>query len=176
MKLKENLLAFAIAVLTIFVAFYGVNTFFPSVDYDDYCGDYRVPKLAEDEATCVGLGGEWVPQDIKCITEPCVQGFCDFFSQCQEEYDSARESRGQKVFFVALPLAIILILIGAFVFGIEAVGTGIIGGGIGTLIYGSGAFWPYTENWIRFLISLIGLVVLIWLIYYFSRKGKKKRK
>jgi len=61
-----------------------------------------------------------------------------------------------------------------FLFGIDVVGSGLMAGGVGTLIYGGGAFWPYTQDWVRFLLSLVGLVALIWFIYYLSnRKGKK---
>ncbi|MFH1311047.1 MAG: hypothetical protein ABIH65_01435 [Nanoarchaeota archaeon] len=85
------------------------------------------------------------------------------------------KERSKKVFFLALPVGIAIVALGAFFFGLETVGVGLMGGGIGTLIYGSGAYWPYTLNWIRFLISLIGLVILIWLAYYFNKKfGKKK--
>lgn len=176
MKFKEVLLAIAIAVLVIFVTFYGINTVFPKPQYEDYCGDVRTFQVYETAEQCIAVGGLWTPQDIKCITEPCPQGYCDTDYTCRQEYESALNARARNVFFVALPLGILLVALGAFFFGIESVGTGIIGGGVGTLIYGSGAYWPYTENWIRFVISLIGLVVLVWLIYYFEKRAKKKAK
>ncbi len=175
MKTKELVLAVAIMVLTIFVTFYGINTIFPKADYEDFCGARNVVKLIETETECVDAGGAWTPEERQCVTEPCPQGYCDLYSQCNADYENANKIRSQKVFYIALPLGILIITLGSFVFGLEVVGTGLIGGGIGTLIYGSGAFWPYTENWVRFLLSLLGLVILIWLIYYFSKKDFRKK-
>ncbi len=173
MKAKEIGLAIAIIILTIFVTFYGINTLFPSVSYEDYCGDMRVAKVIENKSECDNLGGNWVIYD--CFKEPCLEGYCDFYSKCEVEFDSARESRSQKVFFIALPLAIIIILGGAFVFGLEYVGVGLIGGGVGTLIYGSGALWPYAGNFVKFVLSLIALIALIWFAYWINKKSKKKK-
>lgn len=176
MKIKEIIMGIAIIILTIFVTFYGLNTFFPKPQYEDYCDEFKTAQVIETQQQCEDVGGLWTAQDIKCITEPCPQGWCDRDYTCRNELEQAQKERSRWVFFIALPLGILIIALGAFVFGLEAVGAGLMGGGVGTLIYGSGAFWPYTENWIRFLISLIGLVILIWFVYYFNnKKGKKKR-
>lgn len=174
MKIKDSVLAIAIIVLSIFVTFYGINTLFPKPQYEDFCSsdNYKVYETAQQ---CEAVGGKWTPQEIRCITEPCPQGYCDSDYNCRTDYEHALNSRARKVFFVALPLGILIVALGMFGFGLEAVGAGIMGGGVGTLIYGSGAYWPYTENWVRFLISLIGLVMLIWLVYYFNKKGKGKK-
>ena len=86
------------------------------------------------------------------------------------------KERSKKVFFIALPLGILILCAGAFFFGLEAVGAGLMGGGVGTLIYGSGAYWPYTQNWIRFLLSLVGLIILIWFAYFLNKRLSKKGK
>jgi len=181
MKIKELALSVAIIILTIFVTFYGINTIYPNVEWDDYCGSVKVTKVIDTDVECVNAGGKWNYYEGYDSVGPRTAednpvGWCDLYSDCQKEYDAARADRSRAVFFIALPLGIIIILAGAFIFGIEAVGTGLIGGGIGTLIYGGGAFWPYTENWIRFLLSLVGLVILIWLVYYFTNRGNKKKK
>lgn len=176
MKIKDVILAIAIIILTIFVTFYGINTVFPKANYDDYCVVADFPKLIDNEKNCLAENGTWVYQERQCVTEPCPQGYCELntYDNCYEEYDQVNKDRSKYVFFLALPLGIIIILLGAFKFGMESVGAGLMGGGVGTLIYGAGAFWPYTQNWIRFLLSLLGLAILIWFVYYWSnRKGKK---
>lgn len=194
MKFKNILLGIAIIILTIFVAFYGINTLFPKPQYEDFCESYYEKSVPETErkvcpSVCIpaykiiknqclydecssGCG----PNNISTFStiEKCEQEIYEF--KCSERYESALKERAKKVFFVALPLGILLIVIGAFVFGLEIVGAGLMGGGIGTLIYGSGAYWPYTENWVRFTLSLIGLIILIWLAYYFNKKIGKNRK
>lgn len=197
MNLKNILLGIAIIILTIFVTFYGINTIFPKPQYEDFCpsSSYYGKQIPfEDRALCPQVctpmyeivRGECVynecgsgcgPDNVNSFSTQaqCQQGIYDI--QCYERYDAASKERARKVFFVALPLGVLIIALGAFGFGLEAVGAGLMGGGIGTLIYGSGAYWPYTENWVRFLLSLIGLIILIWLAYYFNKKiGKKSKK
>jgi len=180
MKIKELVLTLAIVVLTIFVTFYGINTFVSDKDYSDFCGEHtiRPSKLVETESTCFDSGGEWVYEARECVTDPCPQGWCDYYSgdaECRQEYDSFKEKRGLTVFLIAIPLGILIVIFGLGVFGLEAVGAGLMGGGIGTLLYGSGSYWQYTQDWVRFLLSLVGLVALIWFSYYVgNRKGKKK--
>ena len=193
MNIKNIILGIAIIILTIFVTFYGINTIFPKPEYDDFCANYAKPYPIDREvcpAVCVpayevvkdkcvydecgsGCGPDGI-NTFETLAE-CEQGLYDL--KCYERYDDAAKERARKVFFLALPLGILIIAVGAFVFGLEYVGAGLMGGGVGTLIYGSGAYWPYTENWIRFLLSLLGLIILIWFAYFFNRKfGKKKRR
>ena len=177
MKIKEIVLGIAIIVLTIFVTFYGINTLFPKPEYNTYCPEVRTQEFIDTQARCLEVGGKWTedgyprPADGKNIT-----GYCDVDYTCRQEFDAAMKLRSRNVFFIALPLGVAIIALGAFIFGLEAVGAGLMGGGIGTLIYGSGAYWPYSENWIRFLISLIGLVLIIWLAYYFNKRFRKRKK
>ncbi len=180
MNVKEVILAIAIIVLTIFVTYYGINIFFPSPDYNTYCSPDKYNIYINNSAECEAVAGRWNPSYGVAPAKDTPNGYCDLTWKCSQEFNDAERERSRNVFFIALPLGVVIIVAGAFFFGLEVVGTGLMGGGIGTLIYGSGAYWPYTENWIRFLLSLAGLVVLIWLAYYFNKKfgkglGKKKR-
>lgn len=178
MKIKNVVLGIAIIILTIFVTFYGINTFYPKPIYEDFCGEFggKTAQLIENQAQCDAVEGKWEPQEIRCITDPCPQGYCDRDYQCRNEFEEAMKVRSRNVFFVALPLGIVIIVLGAFIFGLEVVGAGLMGGGVGTLIYGAGAYWPYSKNWIRFLISLVGLAVLIFFAYWFNNRAEKKKK
>ena len=40
---------------------------------------------------------------------------------------------------------------------------------------GTDGFWRFADDWLKFLLSLVGLVVLIWLAYYFNKKFEKKK-
>jgi hypothetical protein len=178
MKVKEIILAIAIIVLTIFVTFYGINTLFPSPDYNNFCKPDRVSGIVNTTEKCDSVGGRWNPTyyNEPAPAKDSALGYCDVDYTCRQEFDLASKYRSRNVFFLALPIGIAIIALGAFFFGLESVGAGLMGGGIGTLIYGSGAYWPYSENWLRFLISLIGLILLIWLAYFFNKKFGKKRK
>src|SRR3989338_214828 len=196
MSIKNIILGIAIAILTIFVTFYGISTVFPKPQYEDFCPNYAkpypidtrnpgevcptvcIPVYGIDRDSCVydECGSGCGPDNVSTFEtlEQCEQGIYDF--KCYERYDIALKERARKVFFLALPLGILIIAVGAFAFGLEYVGAGLMAGGVGTLIYGSGAYWPYTENWIRFLLSLLGLVILIWFAYFFNKRFGKKGK
>ena len=180
MSLKNIILGIAIVILTIFVTVNGISIFYPNVDYEDFCDEFKTAELIQTQERCVEVGGKWASEEIRCITEPCPQGFCDSSYTCRNEYEDAREMRAKKVFYVALPLGILILLIGGFLFHLEAVGAGLMGGGVGTLVYGAGNYWQYGGELFRFIISLLGLVAVIFLAYWFNKKDgakpKKKKK
>lgn len=176
MNLKGVLLAIAILVLTIFVTFYGINTVFPKANYEDYCTPDKYNVYVNTSTQCDSLGGRWNPSYGAAPAKDIPNGYCDLTYQCNQDFNDADRARSRKVFFIALPLGILIVAAGAFFFGLESVGAGLMGGGVGTLIYGSGAYWPYTENWVRFLLSLLGLAVLIWFAYFFNKRSGKKRR
>lgn len=175
MKLRDIILGIAIMILTIFVVVYGISIFYPSQEYEDFCGEFKTSEIIETEERCVEIGGNWEPQEIRCITEPCPQGYCDRDYSCRLDYEDVQEARSKVVFFIALPLGIALLLVGGFVFGLEAVGAGLMGGGIGTILYGAGGYWRYSDDILKFILSLLGLGVVIYLAYWFNKKSGKKK-
>src|SRR3989344_2564316 len=109
----------------------------------------------------------------------------DDYSPCQKEFEAAEKVYYKKVFLTALPLGIIIIIAGALIFGLEFVGAGIMAGGVGIIIYGVINYWRFTDDWLKFILSLIGLIIVIWFAYYANKKwhnlkdikiSKKKRK
>ena len=187
MNVKDVVFGIAIIILTIFVTYYGINTIFPGVDYNEFCTPDRYNPYINTSVQCENAGGKWNPSYYEgnyakpIPVEGSVEGYCDLDYYCRQDYEKEQKIRSRNVFFIALPLGILIIAGGAFFFGLEYVGAGLMGGGVGTLIYGSGAYWPYTENWVRFILSLLGLILLIWLAYFLNKrmqkkdKGKKKR-
>ena len=180
MKIKNVVMGIGIIILTIFVVVYGFSTFYSRVEYSDYCPEYKV-GLDYNETICLAEGGVWYPEGIVwgedggatrvAKTERCDLG--DIRETCNKEYREAREKRAKIIFVIAIPLAILIIALGAMLFSLESVGAGLMGGGIGTLIYGAGGYWEYAEDWIRFLSSVIGLVVLIWFAYWWNKKSSE---
>lgn len=168
MNLKAIILGFTIFVLTLFVTTYGVNMLYPGPSYDDFCGENFGKISATDEITCLEEGGEWQQYDSPRIEGQ--EGYCDKDFTCREDYESALEKHARNVFLIAVPLGILIVLFGAYFFSLDAVGVGIMAGGVGTILRGISSFWRYSEDWLKFLISLIGLVIVIYFSYRFSEK------
>ena len=182
MNVKNIALGVAIFVLSLFVVIYGVNTLLDRPEYNNFCEDNYRPNINNDEAECINAGGKWIvssciPEDLNCKDS----SYCDtyeMFQKCQNEYNSARESFSRNAFFIILPVSILLIALGALLFSLESVGGGLMAGGIGAIIYGVSGYWEYSEDWLRFIISLVGLVIVIFIAYFFNHKsgeGSKKR-
>ena len=185
MSLKNIILGIAIIILTVSVAVYGVNILYDEPDYTDFCGEFKPAELIDNQERCEEIGGKWngngIPRTISAIDSRTVTGFCDRDYTCRMELEDAREKYSRNVFLFTLPFGIVVIAIGAFVFGLEAVGAGLMGGGIGIILYGVGAFWRFADDWLKFILSLVGLIVVIGLAYWFNSKNwniwkKKARK
>jgi len=147
---KAIAIGLGILILTSFVAVYGMNMFLDEPHYDDYCEDFS------QSAVEAGI-------------EPKVEN-----EECYKEYDAARENYSKWLFIISIPLGLIIIALGTFVFSLSSVGVGIMLGGVYTLIYGAASYWRYGEDWMRFLVSLIGLVALVLIAYRFHKPKKKK--
>lgn len=195
MNVRNIILAVAISIMVIFSVVYGISTFYPSPEYDDFCAGarYPVPVDKSNESVCPSV---CVPlyeiEEGKCVFNECGSGCgangltrfdtleqCEIVASgknCYDKYDDAREARAKIVFFIAVPLGIIILLAGGILFGLEAIGGGIMLGGIYTIIYGSGVYWEFGGDLFRFVISLLGLGALIYLAYWLNNKWDKKRK
>jgi len=174
MQIKNIILGIAIIILTIFVTVYGINIFYPSGEYKDYCKDDKIYEIADTQQKCEDLGGKW--RNYEFVKEnDSVEGYCDRDYFCRQEYDSAREIRAKKIFFISVPLGVIIIIFGGFLFHLEAVGAGLMGGGVGTIVYGSGNYWQYGDNLFKFILSLLGLTAVIYSSYWLNKKFEKKK-
>lgn len=78
----------------------------------------------------------------------------------------------RRLFFVATPIGLAAIIIGSFL-AVQAVGAGLIFGGIFTLIDGYCWYWSELQDWMRFLSLLAAFVVLVVIGYVkFDKKGR----
>ena len=133
--------------------------------------------VPQNPTDCINQNGTWTNySDQKTpganITTPVTAptGYCDVYTYCQKQFDAAEEPYYKGIFLIALPLGIIIIAVGLFVFSLEAVGLGLMAGGVGIVIYGAGQYWRFSSDVIKFVLSLIGLVALIVLAYYFNKR------
>jgi hypothetical protein len=178
MSLKNYVMGIAIIILTISVVVYGVNVFYDGPEYLDFCSEFKTAEVIETAERCEEIGGNWAPYVSPRFVEG-VEGYCDRDFTCRQEHDDAREIYSRNIFLIALPAGIAIIVAGALIFGLEFVGAGIMGGGVGIVLWGVGGFWRFAEDWLKFVLSLLGLVVVVWLAYYVNKrlegKGKKRK-
>jgi hypothetical protein len=166
MDLRRVIFGAAVFILTMFVSVYGVNTAYPAVKYDDYCPNTLWQVTEMNQTTCFNLGGKWVDGE---------KGYCNQDFYCSEKYNLAQEHRAMNVFMLAVPLGILMIVGGFYFFSLDAVSTAIMAGGVGTLLRGISNYWRYSQDWLRFAISLGGLIIVVWFGYRFFESSSKKK-
>ncbi len=175
MTLKNNIIGLVIVILTVSVAVTGINIFHEGPEYEDFCGESRTAEVIETQERCEEIGGEW-NSEIAPRALDGAKGFCDRDFTCRNNLEDAREKYSRTLFLITLPLGIAIIALGAIFFGLEAVGAGLMAGGVGIVLWGVGSFWRFADDVLKFILSLIGLVIVIWVAYYFNKKFEKKGK
>jgi len=170
-NVKNLVIGIGIVVLFALVLWQGIETFYPSPDYDNYCGDVKTQEIIETGARCESIGGKWEPNDeIRCIKEPCPQGWCDRDYTCRKDYDKARDNHSWVVFIISLIVGIIAFVLGFTLLKLEPVGSSLIASGVWAVFWGSAINWRnFGESW-RFILLLIALVLLVWFAIRLNKK------
>ena len=162
-KSKAVIFSVAVAFVSVFFFAYAVQAFYPAPTFEDFCGEREPVKAVSNEAECVSKGGEWICVERDSLNMD-IPGWCDQYSQCQKYYEEARKPYERNVFFANLGIGIILFVV-AFFLGIEAVSSGLMGGAVMLIVYGSMRYWGELSDVWRTLMLGFALVVLIWLGY-----------
>lgn len=186
MNIKNIILGIGIIVVFALTLGYGIEAFYSSPDYNDYCGDVVVPQTFDSKGDFVAVtqeqcesteGAEWrgydSPRPVKLESGMISEtGYCDYYATCQQEYEDARDNYSWRVFIISLIVGIIAIGIGVTFLQIEPVGSALIGSGIWAFFYGGVINWRnFGEIW-RFVLLAIVLVILIWFAIALNRKEK----
>ena len=163
MQIKNIILGIIIAVVFVMFCAYGNDLVYKSPDYNDFCP--AIYHDAQNQTTCEMQNGTWIAQNIECIKAPCPQGYCDYYSKCQPEFDKADKAYSKNMFLISIILGVIVISISAFFIDVESISSGVMFGSLMFIIYGTARYWRFMEGWGRFVILGIALAVLIYVGY-----------
>ncbi len=145
MLAKKFALGFGIAIILPMMVHYGVSTFSPRSSWRDYrdSGYYgsRQNASPEEKARLEKKRDE----QIKILEE-------------------GRRRFQRNLFLVAIPIGIIAIILGSLT-AVQAIGTGLMFGGIFTLVDGYCWYWSELQDWMRFVSLLLAFIVLIYIGY-----------
>ncbi|MDD5282329.1 MAG: hypothetical protein PHC37_07020 [Candidatus Omnitrophica bacterium] len=145
MLAKKFALGFGIAIILPMLVHYGVSTFSPMPKWQDRYDSYSYQRY--DKAT---------PEERVQI---------DKERQERDRVWREKEKTFQRnLFFVAVPVGIACIIAGAII-SIQAIGTGLMFGGIFSLTEGYMFYWSELQDWMRFLSLLAAFIVLIFIGY-----------
>lgn len=145
MLAKKFALGFGIAVIVPMLVHYGVSTFSPRPKWRDYHDSGYYQRLRDAS-----------PQEkAKLETER---------KEREEKWQKGRKRFERHLFFVAVPVGIATIVIGSMS-PVQAIGTGLMFGGIFSLIDGYCWYWSALQDWMRFLSLLVAFVILLFIGY-----------
>lgn len=174
-NIKKVLFGIAFMLVVTFFVIYGIETFYPSPVYDDYCAASQKPYPPEGVLTeegCAAFNGTWQRYDGKYYEKPVpvrpvetnATGFCDLYSTCSELYNNADQEHRKVAFIIASIIGLALVLGGLALKNLPVSGGG-MAAGIILIFYGTVPYWGELAQWLRFAILGVLLVVLIWVGY-----------
>lgn len=158
---KSVILSIAIALISVFFFVYAIQAIYPGPLSEDYCNYNRPVTMVETRSSCEALNGTWNEYPKP---ESNVTGYCDYYTKCQDNYQNVREPYERNVFFANLIIGIVLVVTGIFL-ALPSVSSGLMGGGVIMLVYGTIRNWGNLSDTLRTIMLGIALIILIWLGY-----------
>ncbi len=149
-------IAMGIAILLPMLVIYGVKTFSPPPEWEDY----HTSQFYEE------------PSPEKITPEEKAERMRKQ-QEASERMKTARKQHQMHLFFTAVPIGLIAIIAGTFI-RVPALGPGMVFGGVFTLVEGYLFNWQELSDPIKFVSLLIALIVLG--ITAYRRLGSPEKK
>ena len=138
MWVKSFAIGLAVTVILPCVVHYGVITFSPAAQYYQYENEEEFIKMRDPSSKLSEAQRE----------------------QLKKEYKDGIQRFGKHLFLAAVPVGILALAVG-FIIPIPGIGTGLMFGGLVSLLYGFFTYWSDLPVGMRFVSLLIGLIFLI---------------
>jgi hypothetical protein len=135
---------------------FGIAIIFPLLVYYGVASIYRAPQLPSYGSAIVPLVNATPEERAKYMAEQQEQ---------RMRFESAAKDFARHLVYIATPLGVCAILVGAYL-PLYAIGTGLIIGGIFTVSSGYWYYWSYLADWVRFVSLLAGFIILLFVGYY----------
>ena len=161
-SIKAVILSIAIALVSVFFFTYAVQFVYPAPEYGDYC-DENIKLEITSEVECIAVEGKWTSHE-GMSPDNKSEGYCDRDFTCRGKYEDVKKIYERNVFFINLILGVGIFIIGFFL-TIEAVSSGLMGGGVIMLFYGTIRYWGNLSDIWRTVFLGISLAILVWLGY-----------
>jgi hypothetical protein len=191
MKTKNIVLGFGILIVFALVLWQGIEAFYPTPLYENFCNNSQYstpyplkeiptvdpnctfsPQLQESTDKCSNSGGFTVYNyDEKGCTISIK--YCD---TCNKQFTEAEKAHAIVVFWIAIIIGIIVLLVGYSVLSIEPVGSALIASSIWAIFYGTVVNWRNITSIYRFVLLFIALVIIIVIAIKLNTQKEKQAK
>jgi len=144
MLAKKFAVGFGIAIIFPMMLHFGVSTFVPAPDWKDY----------------PGVSESWYGEHGQVLSPESA-------AQLQRERDNFDEKQRvfqRALFSITVPVGILVIILGSML-SVPAIGTGLMFGGIFSVLDGYMNYWTELPDSARFVSLLCAFIVLVWVGY-----------
>jgi hypothetical protein len=173
MKLKKVMLSIGVGILSALFIGFLIEAIYPSPAYEDFCkNSFDVPPTQVSKqavcdytydttmrTTCTQNRGNIIQEfDSKgCV----MKESCDY---CQKDYQAADERYNRVLFYVTAPIGLVMILLGLYLpTSIDAISSGILFGGILTMLQITARVFGSLGRWPRVILLGLELTLVIWI-------------
>ena len=171
--------ALAVGIIVILNLFFniGVRTFYPPLKFETFCPETLQHKY-ENQTACEEIGGKWmeqfygeryveksVPVPVPMPADQNFQSYCDPFHTCSTTYQTALELYERNVFVVLIVAGFVALGLGLQMNAVAAISSGFVWGGVISLIIGTIRYWSGMQDYLRFVILGVVLIVLVLIGY-----------
>jgi hypothetical protein len=174
MDVKKVAMILAITVLLpLFVGLFA-DAAYQEPEYDDYCNNsyYEYPKSVQ--ASPVNCSDVYAtPEAQQCSREKGSSEFtydsngCAQFKSCNYchlNYDEARQKYNRNLFFILMPVGLIIVILGLFLL-VDYLGAGLMFAGLIIMFYATMRYFSDMSKILRALVILVELLVIMWIGY-----------
>mgnify|MGYP001604131261 CR=1 FL=1 len=163
---KWKKLGLALSILIILNVFFnvGIDTFYKMPQYDKYCPQDLWVDQPTDATTCAEEGGMWRDDPYMESKTPqgvAIKGYCDVSYTCNQTYNDDLSVYNRNTFIILTALGAVTIVVSIFLTLPSAVASGLLYGGVLSLIIGTMRYWGNMDEYLRFAVSGIVLLVLV---------------
>jgi hypothetical protein len=174
MDAKKVAMVLAItALLPLFVGLF-TDAVYLEPKYENYCNNtyYDYPKtMPATPVNCTDVYSS--PEVQKCNNEKGTPEFrydannCQQFKSCNycsRDFDTARQVYNRNIFFVLLPIGLIIVILGLYLL-IDYLGAGLMFAGLIIMFYATLRYFSDMSKVLRALVILVELLVIMWIGY-----------
>lgn len=141
---KQIAVWLGVVILLPLVVWYGTSAFSPPPDAKEYSrSTSRIDEQIKE--TAVQAEKEKLRQERERL---------------EKEHEEAERVHYGHMFWVAYPIGLVAVIIGTF-FPVQAIGAGLMFGGLISLAAGCYSYWDKMDGWLRFGSLIVALAVLL---------------
>lgn len=170
-RIKKWFLAIGIAIIFAMFVNYGIATFFDRPDYNKFCPQPNQTVINWTKDSCVTAGGQWTisqpaAEKMAPIATPATTetGYCNPDFTCSKAYDEAQQKYDGASFIITVIAGLVGLALGVMI-SVESLSAGFLLGGVLNIFIATIRYWDRFNDWMRFTLLGVVLIILIWIAY-----------